>query len=66
LARRSDQTGIERLVAEIEAEGGSATSFMLNVVEEGSIEQLVENVEEDIGPIVNRRGVPTPVGTLSH
>ncbi|MBA7469316.1 hypothetical protein ES707_04583 [subsurface metagenome] len=51
LARRSDKAGLERLVAEIEAEGGSATGFMLNAVEEGSIERLVENVETDIGPV---------------
>ena len=51
LARRSDKAGLERLVAEIEAEGGSATGFMLNAVEEGSIERLVENVEMDIGPV---------------
>ena len=51
LARRSDKTGLDKLVAEIEAEGGSATGFMLNAVEEGSIEQLVTHIEADIGPI---------------
>lgn len=51
LARRSDQAGLDRLVGEIEAEGGAATGFMLNAVEEGSIERLVETVEADIGPI---------------
>jgi len=51
LARRSDKAGLDRLVAEVEADGGSATGFMLNAVEEGSIERLVENVEADIGPI---------------
>ena len=38
-------------MAEIEAEGGSATGFMLNAVEEGSIEQLVTHIEAEIGPI---------------
>jgi NAD(P)-dependent dehydrogenase (short-subunit alcohol dehydrogenase family) len=51
LARRTDKPGLDRLVAEIEAEGGSATGFMLNAVEEGSIEQLVEHIESNIGPI---------------
>lgn len=47
LARRSDKEGLDRLVAEI----GSATGFLLNAVEDGSIERLVEKVESDIGPI---------------
>ncbi len=51
LARRSDKAGLDRLVDEIKAEGGQATGFMLNAVEEGSIEQLVEHVETQIGPI---------------
>ena len=51
LARRTDKQGLDRLVAEIEAAGGAATGFILNAVEEGSIERLVEGVETDIGPI---------------
>ena len=51
LARRSDRQGLDRLVGEIEAEGGAATGFMLNAVEEGSIERLVETVESGIGPV---------------
>lgn len=51
LARRSDQAGLDKLVAEIEAEGGSATGFMLNAVEEGSIEHLVNHIEAEVGPI---------------
>jgi NAD(P)-dependent dehydrogenase (short-subunit alcohol dehydrogenase family) len=51
LARRSDTAGLDRLVDEIKSQGGSATGFMLNIVEESSIEQLVEKVENDIGPI---------------
>ena len=51
LARRTDQQGLDRLVGEIESAGGSATGFLLNAVEEGSIERLVERVETDIGPI---------------
>ena len=51
LARRTDKAGLDRLVAEIEAEGGSATGFILNAIEEGSIERLVEGIETDVGPI---------------
>jgi NAD(P)-dependent dehydrogenase (short-subunit alcohol dehydrogenase family) len=51
LARRSDKEGLDRLVAEIGAAGGSATGFMLNAIEEGSVERLVEKIEGDIGPI---------------
>jgi NAD(P)-dependent dehydrogenase (short-subunit alcohol dehydrogenase family) len=51
LARRSDQQGLDRLVGEIEAEGGSATGFIVNAVLEDSIERLVEAVETGIGPI---------------
>ena len=51
LARRSDQAGLDRLVAEIEAEGGSADGCLLNAVEEGSIEALVDRVEADVGAI---------------
>jgi NAD(P)-dependent dehydrogenase (short-subunit alcohol dehydrogenase family) len=51
LARRSDKEGLDRLVAGIEAEGGLATGFMINAVEEGSIESLVAYIETNIGPI---------------
>ena len=51
LARRSDKQGLDRLVGEIEAEGGTATGFIINAVEENSIEKLVASVEADAGPI---------------
>lgn len=51
LVRRTDQAGLDRLVAQIQADGGSATGFIANTVEEGCIEQLVEHIEADIGPI---------------
>lgn len=51
LCRRSDRQGLDRMVAEIETEGGSASGYMLNAVEEDSIEELVAEVEADIGPI---------------
>lgn len=51
LARRSDEEGLARMVAAIEAAGGSATGRLINAVEDGAIEELVETVERDIGPI---------------
>lgn len=51
LCRRSDQQGLDKLVKNIEEEGGSASGFLLNVVEPDSIENLVNSIEADIGPI---------------
>ena len=51
LARRTDQAGLDKLVVEIEADGGSASGFILNAVEEDSIEQLVTHIEANLGPI---------------
>jgi NAD(P)-dependent dehydrogenase (short-subunit alcohol dehydrogenase family) len=51
LARRSDEEGLARLVGQIEAAGGSASGTLLNAAEDGSIEELVERTERDIGPI---------------
>jgi len=51
LCRRSDKAGLDRLVGEIEADGGKATGFMLNAIEEGAIEDRVAEIEAGIGPI---------------
>jgi NAD(P)-dependent dehydrogenase (short-subunit alcohol dehydrogenase family) len=51
VARRSDKVGLDKLVSGIESVGGSATGFMLNAVEEESIEQLVTHIEANVGPI---------------
>jgi NAD(P)-dependent dehydrogenase (short-subunit alcohol dehydrogenase family) len=51
LARRTDKPGLDRLVGGIEHEGGSASGFLLNAVEPDSIEQLVQRIEADTGPI---------------
>ena len=50
LCRRSDAEGLEKLVSGIQEAGGSASGHMLNAVEDGAIETLVEEVEK-IGPI---------------
>ena len=51
LARRSDEEGLARLVGAIEAGGGSATGMLVDASEDGSIEEMAERVERDIGPI---------------
>ena len=51
LARRTDQQGLQRLIADIQASGGSADGSLINVAEEGSIETLVTHIEDNIGPI---------------
>lgn len=51
LCRRSDAEGLERLVRSITDEGNSASGFLLNAIEENSIEERVAAVEADIGPI---------------
>lgn len=51
LCRRSDQAGLDKLVADIEAAGNSATGFMLNAIVPDAIEDLVAKVEKEIGPV---------------
>ena len=51
LCRRSDEEGLSKLVESIEAEGGSASGFLLNAIEADSIEDRVAAVEKEIGPI---------------
>jgi NAD(P)-dependent dehydrogenase (short-subunit alcohol dehydrogenase family) len=51
LCRRSDQQGLDRMTGEIESAGGSASGFLLNAVDEGVIEERIEFIEAEIGPI---------------
>lgn len=51
LCRRTDSEGLARSVEAIENEGGSASGFLLNAVQPGSIEERIAAVEADIGPI---------------
>jgi len=51
LCRRSDEKGLRNLVAQIEKNGGQATGFLLNAVDEDSIEERIAAVESEIGPI---------------
>lgn len=51
LCRRSDREGLDGLVDAIARDGGSATGYLLNAVEAGTIEERVAAIEADIGPI---------------
>jgi NAD(P)-dependent dehydrogenase (short-subunit alcohol dehydrogenase family) len=51
LCRRSDQAGLDGLVESIQSEGGSASGFLLNAIEENAIEARIAQVEAEIGPI---------------
>lgn len=51
LCRRSDQAGLDRLVGEIEAAGGTASGYLLDAAHEDTIERRVTAVEDEIGPI---------------
>ncbi len=51
LCRRSDEAGLQALVEQIGANGGTADGFLLNAAEEGSIEERIAQVEAEIGPI---------------
>lgn len=51
LCRRSDQDALNRAVEAITREGGSASGFLLNALEAGAIEKLVDDVENNIGSI---------------
>ena len=51
LCRRSDNEGLSKLVADIQNTGGDASGFLMNAVEENSIEERVAETETRIGPI---------------
>jgi NAD(P)-dependent dehydrogenase (short-subunit alcohol dehydrogenase family) len=51
LCRRSDEEGLHKLVEGIQAEGGTASGFLLDASEPDGIEQRIASVEADIGPI---------------
>ena len=50
LCRRSDRDGLNRMIDAMTGEGLSASGHLLNAVEEGALEALIEKVER-IGPI---------------
>ena len=50
LARRSDEEGLQKLVDQIGDAGGEASGRLLDAADDGSIEELIEQVERDVGP----------------
>jgi NAD(P)-dependent dehydrogenase (short-subunit alcohol dehydrogenase family) len=51
LCRRSDQDGLDRMVAQIAADGGKARGHILDATEPDVIENLIVQTEREIGPI---------------
>ena len=51
LCRRSDGEGLQRLVSDIKGDGGEATGFLLNAVDEDALEERIKSIEDEIGPI---------------
>jgi NADP-dependent 3-hydroxy acid dehydrogenase YdfG len=42
---------LDKLVANIEEQGGTANGYLIDAIEENSLEELILKVEKDIGPI---------------
>ena len=51
LVRRSDGQQLKTLVDSIITDGFDSTGFLLNAIEPNKIEDLVEQIESEIGPI---------------
>ena len=51
LCRRSDQEGLDKLVTNIEKQGGTANGYLIDAIEENILEELILKVEKDVGPI---------------
>ena len=47
LARRTDEEGLEKLITQISDDGGKASGSLLNVIEENSIEDLINKIESE-------------------
>ena len=51
LARRSDQEGLDKLVAGIKESGGSASGMLLDATKPDTIENAIKDIEDGYGPI---------------
>ena len=51
ICRRTDEKGLNNLVKNIEDNGGSATGFLIDIIKDNVIEDLIENIDTNIGPI---------------
>ena len=51
LCRRSDEEGLKKLVESVEKEGGSASGYIINAVKDDCIENVVSEIESELGSI---------------
>ena len=51
LCRRSDKEGLDKLLGNIEKDGGDATGYLINAIEDNVIEDLITSIDSEIGPI---------------
>ena len=51
ICRRTDEKGLNNLVKNIEDNGGSASGFLIDIIKDNVIQDLIENIETNIGPI---------------
>ena len=51
LLRRTDEHGLNRMIENIQANGGSASGNLMNVANENILEEIIEKIEKEIGPI---------------
>jgi NAD(P)-dependent dehydrogenase (short-subunit alcohol dehydrogenase family) len=51
LCRRSDEEGLNTLVAEIKADGGTASGCLLDATQEHALEDMIAATEKTVGPI---------------
>ena len=51
LTRRRNERGLNSLIEKIQREGNEASGKIVNLMEEGAIEKLVNDIETELGPI---------------
>ena len=51
LCRRSDEAGLQALIDQITEAGGEASGKLVNATADDAIEDLIEEIEADLGPI---------------
>ena len=51
LCRRTDEKGLDKLINSITSKGGSASGSLINAIEDNSLEELILDIEKNIGPI---------------
>ena len=49
MTRRTDQAGLDKIASEIKSENGEASGKLLNAVEENSLENLVDYIQNNVG-----------------